>query len=70
MAGVPARLQHLVTVPLLDGISCAIPLAEMMVRLALPKASTGSLAALPAREVVHLSDALSARFRGNADRQH
>jgi allantoin racemase len=63
MAGVPQRLQARVPVPLLDGVSCAIPHAEMLVRLGLPKAQTGSLAPLPAREVVGVSDALRDRLR-------
>lgn len=63
MAGVPQRLQSRVSVPLLDGVSCAIPHAEMLVRLGLPKAQTGSLAPLTARELVGVSDALRGRFR-------
>ncbi len=62
MAGVPHRLQYRVPVPLLEGVSCAVAQAEMLVRLALPKPSTGSLAALPQREVVGVSPALAAQF--------
>lgn len=62
MAGVPERLQARVPVPLLEGVSCAIAQAEMLVRLGLPKARTGSLSALPARELVGVSPALMARF--------
>ncbi len=62
MAGVPERLQARVSVPLVEGVSCAVALAEMLVRLACPKASTGSLAPLPSRELVGISPALRARF--------
>jgi len=63
MAGVPPRLQARATVPLLEGVSCAVAQAEMLVRLGCPKARTGSLAALPARELVGVSPELQARFR-------
>ena len=62
MAGVPGRLQARVTVPLLEGVSCAVAQAESLVRLGLPKARCGSLSALPARELVGISPALMARF--------
>jgi len=62
MAGVPERLQARVTVPLLDGVACAVAQAELLVRLGRPKATSGSLAALPRRDVVALSAALQARF--------
>jgi allantoin racemase len=64
MAGVPQRLQPQVPVPLLEGVSCAVAQAETLVRLARPKASVGSLAALPARDVIGLSPALSRQFLG------
>jgi len=63
MAGVPDRLQANVAVPLLEGVSCAVSQAEMLVRLGRPKARTGSLAALPARELVGVSRALQAQFK-------
>lgn len=62
MADVPARLQPQLPVPLIEGVGCAVAHAEMLVRLACPKPSTGSLAALPARELVGVSPALQARF--------
>ena len=62
MAGVPGRLQARVPVPLLEGVSCAVAQAEMLVRLGPPKARAGSLSALPARELVGVSAALMARF--------
>ena len=64
MAGVPQRLQTRVPVPLLEGVSCAVAQAEMLVHLGCPKPTTGSLAALPQRELVGISAALRARFRG------
>lgn len=63
MAGVPPRLQAQVPVPLLEGVSCAMLQAESLIRLKPIKPRAGSLAALPARTQVGLSDALTARFR-------
>ena len=56
MAGVPERLQARVAVPLLEGVSCAVAQAEMLVRLGCPKARSGSLAALPERDVTGLGE--------------
>jgi len=52
MAGMHESLQAEVPVPLLDGIACAVPLAEMLVRLKLPKPGAGSLAH-PGERTVH-----------------
>ena len=41
-AGLAHELRDQVPVPVLDGISCGIPLVEMLVRLALAKPSAGS----------------------------
>jgi allantoin racemase len=68
MADVPARLQSRVAVPLLEGVACGVRLAETLVSLAPAKASVGSLAALPPREVTGLSPALTARFQPTAHR--
>lgn len=62
MAGMPARVQAQVDVPVLEGVSCAVLLAEGLVRLGLPKPRAGSFAALPSRVQVGLSPALAARF--------
>lgn len=62
MAGVPERLQSQLPVPLLEGVSCAVAQAEMLVRMAFPKPSTGSLAALPKRELTAVSAALRRQF--------
>jgi allantoin racemase len=65
MAGVPARLQAQVSVPLVEGVSCALLQAELLHRLKPAKATTGSLAALPAREHVGLSSALGKKLSGD-----
>lgn len=44
MAGAPRRLQSLVPVPVLEGIATGVGHAEQLVRLALPKPTTGSFA--------------------------
>lgn len=63
MAGVPPRLQPQVTVPLLDGISCGVRLAEALAALKPAKARSGSLAPLPAREQVAVNPAIAAFFK-------
>jgi allantoin racemase len=62
MAGVPARLQPQVSVPLIDGIACAVRQAELLHRLALPKPRAGSYASPAGREVVGVDAALAAAF--------
>ena len=62
MAGVPARLQNAVPVPLLDGIRCGVQQAELLVRLNLPKPRVGSYAPPPQRELVAVSPALANAF--------
>jgi allantoin racemase len=62
MAAMPARVQPRVPVPVIEGVSCAVALAESLVRLKLPKARAGGYAALPARELVGVDPALAARF--------
>lgn len=58
MAGVPARLQPQVPVPLIDGIACAMRQAELLHRLALPKPTAGSYAPPGPRELVNVSPAI------------
>jgi allantoin racemase len=60
MAGMAAVLQPQAPVPLLDGISCAVPLCEMLVRLKLPAARLGSLARPGGRATRGLDPALAA----------
>jgi allantoin racemase len=62
MAGVPERIQSALPVPVVEGVSCAIAQAELLVRLGCPRPRTGSLAQLPTREVDGISEALRARF--------
>jgi len=64
LAGMAAGLQARSPVPLLDGIACAVTLAEAMVRMRLPKPRTGSYAAPQGREAIGLSRALAALLRG------
>jgi allantoin racemase len=58
-AGMRAGLQKSVPVPLLDGVQCAVALAESLVRLGLPKPSAGTLAKPRGRETVGLDPALT-----------
>jgi allantoin racemase len=64
MAAMPARVQPHLPVPVIEGVSSAVTLAESLVRLRLPKARAGGYAALPARELVGVDPALAARFAG------
>lgn len=64
MASMAARLQPLVTVPLLDGVGCAVSLAESMVRLQLPKSRSGSVSSTGGRTVSGVDPALVALFAG------
>jgi allantoin racemase len=61
-AGCCRVLQPQAPVPLLDGVACAVGLAEMRVRLGLPKPRAGSYAAVPARELGGVADAIRALF--------
>lgn len=62
MAGMPARAQPRLPAPVIEGVSCAVTLAESLARLRLPKARAGGYAALPARELAGVDPALAARF--------
>ena len=62
MAGMPGRVQGSLPVPVIEGVSCAVPLVEGLVRLRLPKATAGSFARLPARRLGGVDAALQARF--------
>ena len=66
LAGMAARLQARATVPLLDGIACAVKLAEALVALRLPKPGFGSFAAPRGRASVGLDAPLAALLRGGA----
>jgi allantoin racemase len=60
LAGIGARIQARVPVPLVDGIAAAVTFAEGLVRLGMPKPRTGSFAAPANRPAVGLGDALAA----------
>jgi allantoin racemase len=62
MAGVARRIEECVPVPVLDGMRCAIPQAEALVRIAARKPSTGSYAPTGERAVSALDPALTAMF--------
>ncbi len=62
MAGMAPRLQASVAVPLIDGIGCAVGLAQMLVDLQLPRPSVGSLSPTGGREVHGVGAALQALF--------
>lgn len=64
LAGTAALLQPQAGVPLLDGIACAVKMAEMLASLALPRARAGSLAAPQGRASVGLSPALARLLGG------
>jgi allantoin racemase len=64
LAGLAAKLAARSPVPLLDGIACAVKLAEVLVALDLPKPRAGSLAPVSGRESRGLSPALAALLRG------
>jgi allantoin racemase len=66
MAGVPARLQAQVPVPLIDGIDCAVRQAELLARLGKPKPTAGSYASPAPREVVDVDEALARALTGGA----
>ncbi len=60
LAGIGARIQPRVPVPLVDGIAAAVKFAEGLVALGLPKPTTGSFAAPSARPSVGLGEPLAA----------
>ena len=62
MAGVPARIQHGVPVPVIDCIACGVRQAELLVHLALPKPRVGSYAPPADRELLNIDPAVSASF--------
>ncbi|WP_376092038.1 aspartate/glutamate racemase family protein [Roseomonas sp. CCTCC AB2023176] len=64
MAGMEPRLRDLSPVPLLDGIACAVRLAEALVGLRPAKPRTGTMAAPRGRAVSGVSPALAALLLG------
>ena len=64
MAGMPAQVQAQVPVPVIEGVTCAVPLAEALARMRPHKPSGGSFALPKGRGVAGLGPALTARFAG------
>ena len=62
MASMAAALQPELDVPLLDGVACAVALAEAHAALGLPKARSGSVSATGGRTVLGVSAQLTALF--------
>ena len=62
MGALPGRVQRRVPVPVIEGLSCAVALAESLVRLRIPRARAGSYAPLPAREQTGIGPALMSQF--------
>ena len=64
MAGQHRDLRERVPVPLLDGITCGVMLAEMLVRLGLKKPSLGSYSHPGAKELTGVDPAILRLFTG------
>ena len=62
-AGLAAKLQPRVPVPLLDGITCGVLLVEALIRLGAPKPARGSYALPPGNLVKGLSAVLTDRLK-------
>ena len=62
MAGVPARLQHEVPVPMVDCVVCGVRQAEMLAQLRFPKPRAGSYASPGVRELVDVDPAIARAF--------
>jgi allantoin racemase len=60
MAGIARRIEDCVPVPVLDGMRCAIPQAELLVRMGVRKPTAGSYAAPSERTTSRLDPALAA----------
>ncbi|MEJ0018449.1 MAG: aspartate/glutamate racemase family protein [Acetobacteraceae bacterium] len=61
MAGIPPLVQPMLRVPVLEGVTAAVGLAEALVRLRVPPARAGSYAAPPAARVAALVGSLVRR---------
>jgi allantoin racemase len=64
MAGVARRIEHRVPVPVLDGMRCAVPQVEALVRVGARKPTTGSYAPPGERATSGLDPALAKMFGG------
>jgi len=61
-AGLGRELQDRAPIPIVDGVECAVRLAEMLGALGLPKPGSGSYASLPPREIIGVDAAIAALF--------
>jgi allantoin racemase len=68
LAGLARDVADRITVPIVDGVSCAVHQAELLARLGPRKAIEGSYAAPPAKDSRGLSDQLS-KLIGRQNRQ-
>jgi allantoin racemase len=64
MAAMATTLQAAIDVPLLDGVACAVALAEAQAGLKLPRARSGSVSPTGGRTVLGVSPVLGALFAG------
>ncbi len=64
MAGIPPRIQARVPVPVIEGVTCAVVLAESLIRLGTSKPLGGSYGQLPARELTGVSAPIAKFFGG------
>lgn len=63
MAGMPRRVQDRLKVPAIDGVNCGTRMAEMLAAMKLPKPTSGSYAAVPAKELIDVAPAIQALYR-------
>ncbi|MFU0507978.1 aspartate/glutamate racemase family protein [Pseudaminobacter sp. NGMCC 1.201702] len=63
VAGLGRLLADRIEVPLLDGVTCAVRMAEALYGIGASRPRTGSYRAPAAKELVGVSDALSAAFK-------
>ncbi len=62
-AGLGRQIQDRSPIPIVDGVACAVRLAETLAALALPKPRTGGYGALPARELIDVDPVIAALFK-------
>jgi Asp/Glu/hydantoin racemase len=65
LAGLARSIKHLLPVPVVDGVSCAVQQAEVLVRLATTKAKEGSFSPLPQKDHKGLSLPLQSLIRSS-----
>jgi allantoin racemase len=67
MSGTPRRLQPSIPVPLIDGIAAATRQLELLIKMGLPKAKTGSFAPPGPRELKDVDPAINTALRDFSD---